>query len=120
MARKKNKRTSRNLIRSYHKLEKTSAIIWFVSGLGVLAFGIYFIEIFELVFGAFALINAISIIRRKSYSTTTIRRVEENKLTFIMVFIGIYSLVNPIGNIPLLFDLYKRDRVLNGGLLDED
>jgi len=27
----------------------------------------------------------------------------------------VFSLVNPIGNIPVIYDLYKRDYILRGG-----
>lgn len=106
----------RNIIKKYNKLNKISAIIWFLAGLGVLGFGIYFREIFEVVFGVFAILYSFGVFRGRSYSMGGIRKAEVKKLYFIMIFIGIYSLVNPIGNIALLFDLYKRDLVLNGGL----
>ncbi|WP_105301266.1 hypothetical protein [Anaerococcus marasmi] len=116
--RKRNKR-ERNLIKRYNKLVKLSSLLYFLAGLGVLAFGIYYREIFEIVFGVFALVFSFANLKNKNYSQASIRRLEQNRLSFIIVFIIIYSLVNPIGNIPLLYDLYKRDLVLNGGFLDE-
>ena len=115
----KRNRKVRNVIKKYNSLVKLSSLLWFLSGVGVLAFGLYFMEIFEIVFGIFGMVYAISNLKNKNYSQASIRRVELNKLSFIVVFIIVYSLVNPIGNIPLLFDLYKRDTVLNGGLIDD-
>lgn len=116
---RKRKNKERNVIRKYNSLVKLSSLLWFLSGLGVLAFGIYFREIFEIVFGVFAMINSLLNLKNTNYSQASIRRVELNKLSFIILFIIIYSLVNPLGNIALLYDLYKRDLVLNGGLIDE-
>ena len=116
--RKRNKR-ERNLIKRYNKLVKLSSLLYFLAGCGVLFFGIYYREIFEIVFGVFALVFSFVNLKNKNYSQASIRRLEQNRLSFIIVFIIIYSLVNPIGNIPLLYDLYKRDLVLNGGFLDE-
>lgn len=117
--RNRRNRKARNVIKRYNNLTKFSSSLWFVAGAAVLAFGIYFREIFEIVFGVFGMIYSIANLKNKNYSQSSIKRVEMNKLSFIVVFIVVYSLVNPIGNIPLLFDLYKRDLILNGGLIDD-
>lgn len=119
MAKRRRSRKVKNVIKKYNSLVRTSSAIWFVAGAFVLGFGIYFREIFELVFGVFAMVYGLANLKNQNYSEASIKRIEMNKLSFILVFIIVYSLVNPIGNIPLLFDLYKRDMVLNGGLVDD-
>ncbi len=116
---RKNTKKDRNQIKRYNKLKKTSSILWILGGLAVLGFGIYYMEIFEIVFGIFALVYALINLRSKSYSLQSIKRIERNKISFIVSFIIIYSLVNPLGLLGLIYDLYKRDLVLLSGGFDE-
>lgn len=111
----RNRRDSSNLLKKYNKIKTTSAILWVLAGLGVLGFGIYYREIFEIIFGSLAIIYGIYTKRLRNASLTSITRYEKNRLSFLAAGIVIFSLVNPIGNIPIIFDLFKRDRVLRGG-----
>ena len=113
MSRKR--RNNTNLLKQYNKMKSTSAILWVLAGLSVLGFGIYYREIFEIVFGVFAILYGIHTYRSRNASLSSISRYERNKLSFLALAIIIFSLVNPIGNIPVIFDLFKRDRVLKGG-----
>lgn len=110
-----NRRENSNLLKKYNSRKKTSSIIWILAGLGVLGFGIYYREIFEIVFGVLASIYGLHNLRMRITSLNSIARLERNKLSFLALGIVIFSLVNPIGNIPILYDLFKRDYVLRGG-----
>ncbi len=109
------KRDNSNLLKKYNSKKKASSILWALSGLAVLGFGIYYREIFEIVFGTLAIIYAIYNHRTRVTSLAGIARIEKNKLTFLALAIVIFSLVNPIGNIPVIYDLFKRDQVMRGG-----
>ena len=108
-------RDESNILKKYNNMKKISSILWILAGLGVLGFGIYFREIFELVFGLFAIVYGLYTIKTMLTSTTAIVRAEKNKLSFLSLAIVIFSLVNPLGNIPVIYDLFKRDFVINGG-----
>ena len=51
-----------------------------------------------------------------SKSPVAIKKSEQGRLVFLSLLLIIYSLVNPLGNIAILFDIYKRDWVIRGGL----
>ena len=104
-----------NLLKKYNSMKKISILLWVATGLAVLGFGIYFMETFEIVFGILAVIYGIYSHRTKLTSRLAIARVEKNKLSFLALAIVIFSLVNPIANIAVIFDLFKRDFVINGG-----
>ena len=112
---RRNRHKSIDLLKKYNKMRTASSILWILAGLGVLAFGIYYKEIFEIVFGSLAFIYGLAVLRISNVSLNSIARRERNRLNFLILAIVIFSLVNPIGNIPVLYDLYKRDRVLRGG-----
>lgn len=102
-------------LNTYRRLNLASSIIWVLAGLGILGFGIYYREIFEKIFGPVALVyGLITLSSRKK--PAAIKSYERGKLTSIILMLIIYSLVNPLGNIALIFDLVKRDWVLRGGL----
>lgn len=112
---RRTRRDSSNLLKKYNSMKKISSLLWGITGLGVLGFGIYFREIFEIVFGILAIIYGIYNYRMRLTSHLAIARVEKNKLSFLALAIVVFSLVNPIGNIAVIFDLFKRDFVINGG-----
>ena len=112
---RRKKRYDDNSLKKYNSMKKISTILWILTGLGVLAFGIYFREIFEVVFGIAGVIYGIYIHRTKITSLTAVYRIEKNKLSFLALCIVIYSLVNPLANIAVIYDLFKRDYVINGG-----
>ncbi|MGO3018007.1 MAG: hypothetical protein ACTIH2_02535 [Anaerococcus sp.] len=115
--RKTNMRNKRK-VKFYNKKINISSFLWFLSGLGVLSFGIYFMEIFEIIGGSlliiFSLIQYAEKNRRKTIET--LKKKERNKLTFLSVIILVFSLINPIGIFPAIYDLYKREWVMRGGL----
>lgn len=102
----------------YNKKVNMSSFLWFLAGLGVLGFGIYFMEVFELIAGSltifFSIIQFVTKNRTKNLQTLIKR--ERDKLIFISASILIFSLINPIGILPAIYDLYKRDWVMRGGL----
>lgn len=101
---------------SYRRKQILSSILYLLSGLGVLGFGIYFMEIFELVGGVLLVIVSLMQFSssKKRYKEKLIEKKERAKLKFLVLAIGVYSLVNPIGIIPVLYDLYKRDFAMRG------
>lgn len=112
---RRKKRYDDNSLKKYNSMKKISTILWILTGLGVLGFGIYFKEIFEIIFGIAGVIYGIYNHRTKITSLTSISRIEKNKLSFLALCIVVYSLVNPLANIAVIYDLFKRDYVINGG-----
>lgn len=112
---RRKKRDGDNSLKKYNNMKNISTILWILTGLGVLGFGIYFREIFELIFGICGVIYGIYNYRTRITSLTTVYRIEKNKLSFLAACIVIYSLVNPLANIAVIYDLFKRDFVVNGG-----
>lgn len=113
MRRKRN--ANIDLLRKFNKMQTISSVIWILSGLGVLAFGIYYREIFEIVFGIFAILYGIGVFKNRNVSLNAIARREKKRLNFLILAIVVFSLVNPLGNIAVIYDLYKRDFVIRGG-----
>lgn len=116
MTKTKRKDTKNEIL--YRKKMTVSSILWLLCGLCVLGFGIYFREIFELVGGAFLILFSLAQFsgkNRRIRPKTLIKR-EENRLKFLIVAIVLFSLINPIGILPALYDLFKRDWVMRGGL----
>lgn len=106
--RKRNKNTD---LKKYYKINITSSIIWILMGIGIIGFGIYYKEILEDIFGALGiLIGILTLGSRKK--PIAIKRYEERRLLVLAGLLVIYSLVNPLGNIAILFDLFKRDFVM--------
>lgn len=118
MARKK--RASSNLLIKYNKKKIISTVIWVLTGLGVLGFGIYYREVFEIVFGILAALYGLLNLRTRVNSTNAIARREKSKLSFLCLCIVIYSLVNPLVNLAVIYDLYKRDFVIRGGFDEKE
>ncbi len=105
-----------NLLKKYNRMKTASSVIWIISGAGILAFGIYYKEIFEIIFGILAILYGIASLRtRRLTSLAAIARSEKKRLKFLAMSIVVFSLVNPIGNIAVIYDLYKRDYALKGG-----
>lgn len=105
----------------YKRKMTISSILWLLCGLCVLGFGIYFREIFELVGGGLLILFSLAQFsgkNRRIRPKTLVKR-EEGKLKFLSFSIAIFSLINPIGIIPALYDLFKRDWVMRGGLNEE-
>jgi|GEM_PF-1057961 hypothetical protein len=114
MRRRKSENT--NLLKKYNKMKTISSVIWILSGISILAFGIYYKEIFELIFGILAFFYGLASLRtRRLTSLAAIARSERRRLNFLVICIVVFSLVNPIGNIAVIFDLYKRDYAIKGG-----
>ena len=114
MRRRKSENT--NLLKKYNKMKTISSVIWILSGISMLAFGIYYKEIFELIFGILAFFYGLASLRtRRLTSLAAISRSERRRLNFLVICIVVFSLVNPIGNIAVIFDLYKRDYAIKGG-----
>lgn len=82
-------------------------------GLGIVAFGFYYKEILEKIFGILAIIIGIASLRARK-KKVAIKNYETRRLTVLMALLVIYSLVNPLGNIAIIFDLYKREFVMRG------
>lgn len=101
-------------IKKYNKINLISSIIWILMGIGIIAFGFYYKEIFEKIFGLLAILIGIGTIRARK-KKTAIKNYETKRLTSLVALLVIYSLVNPLGNIAIIFDLYKRDYVMRGG-----
>ena len=98
-------------LRKDYKINIASSIIWILMGIGIIGFGFYYRESLEKIFGALAiLVGIISINTRKK--PAAIKRYEEKRLLTLAGLLVIYSLVNPLGNIAILFDLFKRDFAL--------
>lgn len=71
---RRKKRDGDNSLKKYNSMKKISTILWILTGLGVLAFGIYFREIFEIVFGIAGVIYGIYNHRTKITSLTAVYR----------------------------------------------
>lgn len=107
------KRKKNTDIKKYNRLNLISSIIWILMGLGIVAFGIYYREILEKIFGILAILIGIGTLRARK-KKSAIKIYETKRLTILMAALVIYSLVNPLGNIAIMFDLYKRDYVITG------
>lgn len=101
-------------IKKYNKINLISSIIWILMGIGIIAFGFYYKEIFEKIFGILAILIGVGTIRARK-KKAAIKNYETKRLAILMTLLVIYSLVNPLGNIAIIFDLYKRDYVMRGG-----
>ena len=100
-------------LKKYNKINLISSVIWILMGLGIVAFGFYYKEIFEKIFGILAVIIGIASLRARK-KKAAIKNYETKRLPVLMALLVIYSLVNPLGNIAIIFDLYKRDFVMRG------
>ncbi|MDD7305217.1 MAG: hypothetical protein PUG67_01370 [Peptoniphilaceae bacterium] len=95
-----------------------SSLIRLLAGLGVLAFGIYFKEIFEIGGGIFLLFFSLIQFqgRKRRKKSNLLVKKEREKLKFLCLVIIVFSLINPIGILPAIYDLFKRDWLIRGGL----
>ncbi|MDD7463174.1 MAG: hypothetical protein SOW41_00805 [Anaerococcus sp.] len=111
-------RTNMRAEKLYKEKMTLSSILWLLAGLGVLGFGIYYMEIFELVGGSLLILFSLIQFAGKNRSRKTKHLVkrERDKLKYLCLEIIAFSLINPIGVLPALYDLYKRDWVMRGGL----
>ncbi|WP_311370688.1 hypothetical protein [Anaerococcus hydrogenalis] len=46
-------------------------------------------------------------------------RNEKRGLSFYLLMIALFSLINPVGILPFLYEIRKRDWVISGGLDEE-
>ena len=106
-------------IKNYNKKNKIAYFLYFLSAIIVFAFGIYYIESLELIGGFFLFLRGVYLIKINSKSIGTIMRAEKRTLSFYLMMIAIFSLINPIGILPFLYEIRKRDWVINGGLDEE-
>ncbi|WP_311491493.1 hypothetical protein [uncultured Anaerococcus sp.] len=98
-------------LKKYYKINIASSMIWILVGAGIVGFGFYYKEILEKIFGAFAiLIGIISIPSKRK--PRLIKSYEDRRIFVLAGLLVIYSLVNPLGNIAIIFDLFKRDFAL--------
>lgn len=95
-------------LKKYNKINLASSIIWILVGIGIIGFGFYYKEILEKIFGFLAIIIGISSISVRK-KPTVIKRYEDRRLFALAGLLVIYSLVNPLGNIAIIFDIFKRD-----------
>lgn len=107
------KRKRNTDLKKYNKINLISSVIWILAGIGIVGFGFYYKEILEKIFGILAIIIGIGTLSSKK-KKTAIRIYETRRLTLLMGLLVIYSLVNPLGNIAIIFDLFKRDFVMRG------
>ena len=101
-------------LKKYNRLKLISSVIWVLTGIGIVVFGFYYREIFEKIFGILGILIGIASLRARK-KKSAIKIYETKRLTKLMALLVIYSLVNPLGNIAIIFDLYKRDYVITGG-----
>lgn len=107
------KRKRNTDLKKYNKINLISSIIWILAGIGIIAFGFYYREILEKIFGILAVVIGIGSLRARR-KKTAIKIYEKRRLTGLMGLLVIYSLVNPLGNIAIIFDIYKREYALRG------
>lgn len=107
--------------RLYYKKTMISFVLWFLGGFGVLGFGIYLKDWFEIGGGIVLIIlSSIQLIEKNRIKKPTlIIRKERKKLLFLSFCIIIFSLINPIGIIAPIYDIFKRDWVMRGGFDEE-
>lgn len=98
-------------LKKYYKINIASSIIWILMGVGIIGFGFYYKEILEKIFGIFAIIIGILSISTKR-KPLAIKRYEDRRIYALAGLLVIYSLVNPLGNIAIIFDIFKRDFAL--------
>ncbi len=106
-------------LKTYNTKNKIEYFLYFLSAICVFAFGIYYKEGFEIAGGIFLLLRGIYLIKTNNKSTASILRNEKKGLYFKLLMIMAFSLINPIGILPFLYEIKKRDWVINGGLDEE-
>ncbi|MDY3005534.1 hypothetical protein HV819_11030 [Anaerococcus sp. AGMB00486] len=106
-------------LRNYNKKNKIMYFLYFLSSISVFAFGLYYREVLELVGGVFLALRCIYLMNRHRANTSSLIRFERRKLSFLLLMIIIFSLINPIGILPFIMEIGKRDWVINGGLNEE-
>ena len=107
------KRKRNTDVKKYNKINLISSVIWILMGAGIIAFGFYYKEILEKIFGILAILIGMGSLRARK-KKTAIKNYETRRLAVLMALLVVYSLVNPLGNIAIIFDLYKRDFVMRG------
>ncbi|MCI5839718.1 MAG: hypothetical protein SOZ89_04790 [Peptoniphilaceae bacterium] len=92
-------------------MSKISSILRLISSIAVGGFGVYFREYFEIVLCILGVIASIAKFNQKFdlISLRVIKNKENSKFFILMSLIVIYSLINPIGLIAVIYDIYKRD-----------
>lgn len=113
------KKISLQKIRIYNRKNKITYFLYFLSAILVFAFGFYYREIFELIGGGFLLARSFYLINRHRSNINSLIRFERRKLSFLLIMICIFSLINPLGIFPFLMEIRKRDWLVNGGLDEE-
>ncbi|MDD7383199.1 MAG: hypothetical protein PUG22_02415 [Peptoniphilaceae bacterium] len=95
----------------YRRMSKISSILRLISSIAVGGFGVYFREYFEIVLCILGVIASIAKFNQKFdlISLRVIKNKENSKFFILMSLIVIYSLINPIGLIAVIYDIYKRD-----------
>lgn len=116
----KDKKILSQKLKSYKKQNQITYFLYFLSAIFVFAFGIYFIEIWEILGGVFLFLRGAFLIRKDRVGLLSIQRNEKRKLSFILFLVLVFSLINPIGLLPLLMEIRKRDWVIKGGLDEEE
>lgn len=106
-------------LRIYNRKNKITYFLYFLSAILVFAFGLYYREIFELVGGGFLAFRSFYLMNRHRANISSLIRFEKRKLSFLLLMIFFFSLINPIGILPFIMEIRKRDWVINGGLDEE-
>ncbi len=106
-------------IKNYNKKNKIANFLYFLSAIFVFAFGIYYIESLELIGGFFLFLRGLFLIKINNKSMGSIMRNEKRGLSFYLLMIALFSLINPVGILPFLYEIRKRDWVISGGLDEE-
>lgn len=105
--------------KKYNTKNKITYFLYFLSAICVFAFGLYYKEGFELGGGIFLFLRGIYLIKTNNKSAGSIIRNEKKGLSIKLILISAFSLINPLGTLPFLYEIKKRDWVINGGLDEE-
>lgn len=106
----------------YTGMRTNSAIIRMICGGLIFLTGLYFRSRVELFSGLVAIIFSLVKLKniKRVVNVAVEKRRERESLKLIVVLLIYFSIVNPLGVVALSYDLFKRDRVLNGGLDEKE
>lgn len=105
--------------KKYNTKNKITYILYFLSAICVFAFGLYYKEGFELGGGIFLFLRRLYLIKTNNKEKGSIIRNEKKGLSIKLLLVLAFSLINPIGTLPFLYEIKKRDWIINGGLDEE-
>ncbi|MDU2828923.1 MAG: hypothetical protein E7C03_00405 [Anaerococcus sp.] len=105
--------------KKYNTKNKITYFLYFLSAICVFAFGLYYKEGFELGGGIFLFLRGLYLIKTNNKEKGSIIRNEKKGLSIKLLLVLAFSLINPIGTLPFLYEIKKRDWIINGGLDEE-